>query len=146
MTDDNRVQQELIPNGDENGEAKLAPLPTDVLEPETDLASTQMALEPNEVQIKFTRHPDGRITGSVPKIDWQQAYTFELVRENMTWGLFQDIEAMQQVADDKRMGTMLEFLSTYVVGGPKAVPLEHTETIFTAITLYASESMNASKN
>lgn len=155
MTDDRDQQEqgELIFNeGEGNGEAraKYAPLPAapTPTEPgpatdETGDTSDDVALE-KTVDIKFTRLPDGTIVGQAPAMDGLPPYNFKL--QKMTWGLFEDIENMQNVDDDKRMGTMLAFLTTYVVGGPRSVPLEHTRTIFEAITAYASLSMDSSKN
>lgn len=145
-----RVQQELISTDDvistddDNGEAKYAPLPAQNVEPAAELKPGMDLETTDEVDIRFTETEDGRIIGQVPPMMGKTAYNFEL--QSMDWGLFQDIEAMQKVPDEERMNSMLDFLIRYVVGGPRAVPLKHTRTIFEAITKYAGYAMDDSKN
>ncbi len=147
MTDRDQQGELIFSNANDKGEATPLPTPTSNSGPdqEAGAATDDVALEKtDEVEIKFTRQPDGSIIGQAPSMNGLPAYDFEL--QNMNWGLFEDIEDMQQVPDEKRMRTMLDFLTTYVVGGPRMVPLEHTRTIFEAITTYASVSMDSSKN
>lgn len=147
MTDRDQQGKLIFSDANDNGEATSLPAPKSNPGPDQEAEGIpdDVALEKtDEVEIKFTRQPDGSIVGQAPSMNGLPPYDFEL--QNMNWGLFEDIEDMQQVPDEKRMETMLDFLTTYIVGGPRAVPLEHTRTIFEAITTYASISMDSSKN
>lgn len=146
----NRDQQgELAFNDEHGGEAIVLSSPDDAgpVAKKEDVIDNSLETT-DKVDIKFTEIEDEdgneRIIGEVPAMLGKKAYRFEL--QNMSWGLFEDIQAMQDVPDEERMKVMLGFLATYVVGGPRKVPLKHTRTIFEAITTYASISMDASKN
>lgn len=77
---------------------------------------------------------------------------FEITLQNMNWGLMEDVEDILQRRasddDDLSLDTILDFFREYVSGGPKAVPLKHTRTVFKAITGYLSQAFGeeAEKN
>lgn len=85
-----------------------------------------------EVKVTFSDLDDDRVkavfaNGSGPE--------FEVVLKNMTWGLVEDIDRIQDMEDGKQTA-ILAFFREYIEGGPKAIPFKHTSTVFKAITGY----------
>jgi hypothetical protein len=97
----------------------------------------------------FRENEDDTVTASF--VNGNVEKPFEITLQNMTWGLMEDIDAIQQQRDsddNPPLSLILDFFREYVFGGPRAVPLKHTRTVFEAITGYMSHTFGeaAEKN
>lgn len=97
----------------------------------------------------FRENDDETITATF--VNGSIASPFEITLQNMHWGLMEDIDAIQQQRDSDEnppLTLILDFFREYVSGGPKAVPLKHTRTVFEAITGYMAHTFGeaAEKN
>ena len=70
---------------------------------------------------------------------------FEATLNNVTWGLIEDITAMQKKAE-RDMSAIFDFFNEYVEGGTRAVPVKYTLSFFEAIGEYMALVMNTQKN
>lgn len=93
-----------------------------------------------ETKVKIEELEDGSAVFEFP----EQKFTIQL--KELTWALFEDVDKIQQAEGNDRMRATLHFFNTYVVGGPRAVPLKHTGTAMDAIGAYMSHVNNAQKN
>lgn len=97
-------------------------------------------------EVKFRENEDDTVTVEFPPLNGSKPFT--IVLQNMTWGLVEDIDRIQQLMeeggeeqDTKAIQTvMLDLFREYIVGGPRAVPFKHTFLVFQAITGYIQQS------
>ena len=90
-------------------------------------------LPDEKVRISFVN--DGN--GSAP-------YTFTLTET--TWGMLEDIMAIQETAGQGDSKPIFAFLNTYIEGGARAIPLRHTFNLFRAISEYLKQALAEQKN
>lgn len=70
---------------------------------------------------------------------------FSIKLINMSWQLMEDIDYIQHASEDERNITMLtDFFHEYVQGGPRAVPIGHTGTVFNCIRAYMTYKSDSS--
>jgi len=101
----------------------------------------EKAPKATEVEAVFTEETDDGVTASFPALNGSKPFVIKL--QNMTWGLLEDMERIQDLEAQKDEGAkseaaslLLGFWREYVVGGPRAVPIKHTGTVFKAIFGY----------
>ena len=70
---------------------------------------------------------------------------FDVTLKNVTWGMLEDIMAVQEKAKDD-MKVVFDFFNDYVEGGGRAVPLMYTMQFFEAISEYMNQVMVTQKN
>ena len=70
---------------------------------------------------------------------------FEATLNNVTWGLIEDITAMQK-RSERDMSAIFDFFNEYVEGGTKVVPVKYTLSFFEAIGEYMALVMSTQKN
>lgn len=98
---------------------------------------------------KFRENDDETITATF--LNGSVGNPFEITLQNMHWGLMEDLDTIQQRRDSDEnppLSLILDFFREYIAGGPKAVPLKHTRTVFEAIAGYMSHTFGeeAEKN
>lgn len=112
----------------------------------TSQAKKQLAIEVDVPEVRFRENEDDSVTAEFPPVNGSKPFT--IVLQNMTWGLVEDIERIQQLMgegqDDRDrqaiQTVMLDLFREYIVGGPRAVPFKHTFLVFQAITGYIQQA------
>ncbi len=92
--------------------------------------------------VEFSEDDAGIITASFPSMNGHKPFVVKL--QNMHWGLVEDLDGFDDEAADNRM--LLDFFREYIVGGPRAVPIAHTMTVFNAIRAYIEQVSTDTKN
>lgn len=105
---------------------------------------------PNNAPAIQITDDEGEETGTVARFDeapdlLSVAISFEIPNVpkfsikliNMHWGLMEDIEDIQNTPEEQQnTGLITGFFHEYVEGGPRAVPIGHTRTVFNCIKAY----------
>jgi len=92
--------------------------------------------------VTFSEDDEGNVIASFPSMNGTKPFVITL--QNMHWGLVEDIDNMR--VGDAENRDLLGFFREYVVGGPRAIPLKHTLTVFEAIRAYIEQSSTSAKN
>ena len=108
------------------------------------------------LRVEFHEQDDDTVRAVFPAMNGTKP--FEIVIQNMNWGLLEDLDAIQDIEapagaetgrmrDNPQLMAILSFFREYVEGGPKAVPFKHTQTVFNTIAQYMAQTMGTgSKN
>ena len=92
--------------------------------------------------VTFSEDEVGNITASFPSMNGSKPFVIKL--QNMHWGLIEDLDRFGEEAAENRL--LLDFFNEYVVGGPRAIPIKHTMTVFNAIRAYIEQVSLDAKN
>ena len=92
--------------------------------------------------VTFSEDEAGNITASFPSMNGAKPFVVKL--QNMNWGLIEDLDRFGEEEAENRQ--LLEFFNEYVVGGPRAIPIKHTMTVFNAIRAYIEQVSLDAKN
>lgn len=90
----------------------------------------------------FSEDDVGNVTASFPSMNG--VAPFEITLQNMHWGLIEDLDKFSD--EDADNMALLGFFHEYVVGGPRAIPIKHTMTVFNAIRGYIEQVSTDTKN
>jgi hypothetical protein len=92
--------------------------------------------------VEFSEDEVGNVTASFPPMNGVGPFSVTL--QNMHWGLVEDLDAFGDESTDNM--ALLGFFREYIVGGPRAVPIKHTMTVFNAIRGYIEKVSEDTKN
>jgi len=98
-----------------------------------------------DTTFRFEELPDDQVHITFARDD-NGSSPYEFVLMETTWGMLEDIMAIQESAGDGDPKPIFNFLNTYIEGGTKAIPLRHTFNLFRAISEYLQQALAEQKN
>jgi hypothetical protein len=102
------------------------------------------------LRVTFEEQEDGSVIASFPALKGSKPFTVQLYEP--TWEMIDDVhdlttkKSVEGEESDKEIVNLKDitnFFRKYIVGGPGAVPIRHTRTVFEAVGGYVKFSMQA---